>query len=294
MKRIQMRACHHIDIVTPKKYHLNGLWFGPKKARKVIIFIHGLTGSAFSMSRVVDAVIDASTALITFNNRGFEQVGEIKREHRGKSEWVRAGAGHEVFTECLDDIQGAVNFAKKTGVKAIYLAGHSTGCQKAFYWASKTRDKRVRGIILFGPLSDYASAATEDRRGKLKKSIAYARRLVHAGKPHELMPANLGPWFVCDAQRFLSLYTPDSVEEMFTYAQLKKNPRILKGVRTPTLVLLAGADEHADRPTKKIAMWFEKHMKMQHKIAIVPRVKHSFRGAEKSVAGIIRHWIKAN
>ena len=132
-----MRACHVVEIVTPKRYVLNGLWFGPKEPKQAFIFIHGLTGSAFSMERMADAFVDPKTAVLTFNNRGFEKITEIKRRYRGKSEWVRAGGTYELFTECADDIQGAVNFTRRRGVKEVYLVGHSTGCQKAFYWATK-------------------------------------------------------------------------------------------------------------------------------------------------------------
>lgn len=288
-----MRPCIVVEIITPKKVLLNGLWFGPKKPKRAIIFIHGLTGSAFSMRRVVDTLVDASTAVMTFNNRGFEQVAEIAKIAGKEHEYVRAGAGHEVFTDCADDIQGAVNCAKKMGVKEIYLAGHSTGCQKALYWASKnTKERAVKGILLFGPLSDYAGAVAEDKNGKLARSVAYAKKLVRTGKPHELMPKDLGPWFVCDAQRFLSLYTPDSIEEIFPYAQPERDPKILRSVRVPTLVLLAGSDEHADQPAEKIGEWFEKNLRMKHKIVIVPRVKHSFRGGENAVASVIREFIK--
>ena len=30
------------------------------------------------------------------------------------------GEAHEVFTDCVDDIQGAVNLAKQKGAKEIY------------------------------------------------------------------------------------------------------------------------------------------------------------------------------
>src|SRR3989344_2497057 len=148
-----MQPCHVVEIVTPKRYILNGLWFGPRKAKNLIIFIHGLTASAFSMKRMVAALLGKDTAVMTFNNRGFEKITEIKRRRGRKTEWVRAGATHEIFTECADDIQGAVNVARRAGAKRIYLAGHSTGCQKAVYWASKSGGRGVKGIILFGPLS---------------------------------------------------------------------------------------------------------------------------------------------
>ena len=285
-----MIPCYVVEIKTPKRFLLKGLWFGPKKPKRAIIFIHGLTGSAFSMQKTVGALVDAKTAVITFNNRGFEQIASIKRLRGKKTEYVTAGAAHERFTDCSDDIQGAVNTVRKAGVKNIFLAGHSTGCQKAFYWASKNKGGRaVKGIILFGPLSDYAIAVAEDTKERLKRSIAYARKLVRSGKPHELMPKALGPWFVCDAQRFLSLFTPDSVEDTFPYGQ-KKNPRLANSVSVPILVLLAGADEHGDRPAGEIGRWFEKHLR-NSRVAIIPRVQHSFRGGEGTLAREIKRFV---
>ena len=96
-----------------------------------------------------------------------------------------------------------------------------------------------------------------------------------------------------DAQRFLSLYTPDSVEEMFTYAQPKKNPRIFKSVRIPTLVVLAGEDEFADRPADEIAAWFQNHSRSKRfQSVIIPGVQHGFRGAERQVAQEIKKFIE--
>lgn len=285
-----MTPCHAVEIVTPKKYLLNGLWFGPRRPKNIVIFIHGLTASAFSMKRVVAALVGKDTGVLTFNNRGFEKITEIKRKRGHKTEWIRAGATHEIFTECADDIQGAVNLARRMGAKRIYLAGHSTGCQKAVYWATKKSARGVKGIILFGPLSDYAGALKDYPKKKLARAVVHARKLVRAGKPHEFMPKELGPWFVCDAQRFLSLYTPDSAEEIFTYVQPAKNPRLLKKVRVPVLTLLAGADEHGDRPAKEIAAWFEKYLR-KGKVVIVPHVKHSFRGGERVVAREVRRFM---
>ncbi|HTR18801.1 MAG TPA: alpha/beta fold hydrolase [Candidatus Paceibacterota bacterium] len=288
-----MTPAYVVQITTPKHYILNGLWFGPKKPKRAIIFIHGLTASAFSMSRLIKELVGPETAVITFNNRGFEQVGEVKRKRRGETQWIRSGAGHEVFTESADDVQGAINLVKRAKVKEIYLAGHSTGAQKAYYWAYKNRrEKGVKGIFLLGPLSDYACAVEEDRNGRLKRSVAYARKLVRSGKPHGLMPKELGPWFVCDAQRFLSLYTPNSVEEIFTYIQPNKISRIVRSVTTPTAVFLAGAEEHTKRPAREIAAWFQKHLKPEDEVVIIPRVGHSFRGGEKKIAKVVRGFMK--
>src|SRR5258708_1138155 len=129
-----MRLCHVIEIVTPKKVHLNGLWFGPKRPKRAVLWVHGLGSSTFSKLSIFDNLIDKSTAVLPFNNRGHDKVSSTST---GRSKRIRGGAAHEVFTECVDDIEGAINFAKKNGVKEIYLAGHSTGCQKSAYWAVK-------------------------------------------------------------------------------------------------------------------------------------------------------------
>src|SRR3989344_817812 len=292
----EMRPCHVVEIVTPKKFVLNGLWFGPTKPKRAVVFIHGLSGSVFSMRRVVDALVDQTTAVITFNNRGFGKINTVKRKVGKYTKSIIAGAAHELFTDSADDIQGAINFVRKSRVKNIYIAGQSTGCQKACYWAYRAKGgKGVKGIILLGPVSDYAAARKLDTKGRLAKAIRLARTLIRRGKKHELLPSSLlTSWSMDDAQRFLSLYTPDSIEEIFSYAQPNKIPRVLRSIKVPVLVLWSERDEYSDRSAKKVAEWFEKHLQTPHRIVLVPKVSHQLRGAEKSVAHTIHKWILSN
>lgn len=287
-----MKAVHTLEIQTPKGVFLNGIWHGPRKARDVYIVVHGLTGSLFSMKAMVGALVGKGSAVLTFDNRGFHQVASVKRKKRKTTSYVLAGSAHEVFTDCVDDIQGAINAAKRLGAQRIFLIGHSTGAQKVVYWAAKKKDARVRGLVLFGPLSDYAGIVKTFGTRKLARAVARARALVRAKRPHELMPEHLREWFACDAQRFLSLYTPDSREEVFTYAQKGKAPRALRSVRLPILVFLAGADEYGDRPAREIGQWFGKHLKKGDRVCIVPHVGHSFKGGEKAVTREIREFVQ--
>src|SRR3989344_6601617 len=179
-----MRTCFQIEIVTQKKVVLDGLWFGPKKARTVVILIHGLGGTLWRRIGLVDRLTDKQTAVLAFNNRGHDRVSRLVRTDRkktGKSEW--AGGACEVFTDCVDDIQGAINLAKKQGAKRIFLAGHSTGSQKAVYYASKKSSPLLRGLILMVPLSDYSVALRDEKNGALARATKIARALVRAGKP---------------------------------------------------------------------------------------------------------------
>lgn len=281
-----MRPCYHIEIETPKKIFLNGLWFGPVKPKQVIIWLHGLGSSAFSRLEIVDKLVDENTAVLTFNNRGHDKVAT---GYRGKKR-IKHGAAHEVFTECVDDIRGAIAYAKSKGAKSVYLAGHSTGCQKASYWSAKD-GKGVKGLLLLAPISDYSSELHLAGPVAVRKGMAAARRLITAGKKHELLNERDWKWMAIDAQRFVSLYGGKGPEEIFTYWDPKKTPKTLRSLKQPTLVLIAENDEFADRPASEIATWFKKELRVPRHVSIVPMVEHSFKGAEREVAQMIKDFV---
>jgi alpha-beta hydrolase superfamily lysophospholipase len=283
-----MRPAYVVEIVTPKKFLLNGLWFGSKKPKTAIIWVHGLASSAFSKIGIVENLIDKDTAVLTFNNRGHDAVTRaLQLTGKKKTKKILAGGAHEVFTDCIDDIEGAVNFAKKQGAKKIFLAGHSTGAQKSAYFAAK-KQKGVSGIILLAPMSDYAGAVHADAAAVARGARA-ARKLVAAGKKHAIVPL----WWM-DAQRFLSLHTPESVEEIFSYANPTKKPRTYQSVKVPLLVLLPEEDEYRDRPMDEIAAWFKTFQRSRRfSVNVFPDADHGFSGFEKEVAQTITQWISA-
>ena len=293
-----MTPCFVIDeIKTPKGYLLRGLWFGAKKPKRVVIWIHGLGGSAFGKLTIAEELAQKGTAVLVFNNRGHDIVSSISTE---KGKRLLAGSAHEKFTDCVDDIQGAVDYVRKAGVKDIYLAGHSTGCQKSVYWAYKTKGKGVKGIILLAPVSDYAASVGKYGKTKLSNIAKEAERLVARGKGNEMLPEWLWEEHQ-DAQRFLSLNTPDALEELFLYSQPGKNPRILKSIKKPILVLWAEKDEYVYLPAQDIAAWFDKNITGKHRVVIISGVGHSFsakggsasggKGGEREVAKTIRDFI---
>jgi len=296
-----MQPAHVIEITTPKKFVLNGLWFGVKKPRTVVIWVHGLGSSMFSKLAIADRLVDAKSAVLVFNNRGHDTIANVPTTGKKR---IKGGAAHERFTDSADDIQGAINFARKQGAKNIFLAGHSTGCQKSIYYASRNpfRTRRVlNGIIILAPMSDYSAQRHEYGAKKVAKAVAYAGRMVRGGNGRQLLPPHVWDW-PWSAQRFLSLYSGKGAEEIFTYWDAKKDPRALKSVKVPVLVLLAERDEYGDRPAKKIGEWFGKHLQAKHQVTIIPKVGHSFssRGGsasggkvgERAVTAAIRNFMK--
>jgi pimeloyl-ACP methyl ester carboxylesterase len=283
-----------VRIITPKQYLLDGLWFGADSPKTAIVFVHGLGSSAFAHHDYLVPLATGNTAVLYFSNRGHDGIAGVKRIKRSANKgyaYEQAGMAHEIFTDCADDIQGAVNLLLTRGPRRIYLVGHSTGCQKiAWYLSQRAERSRIAGAVLLCPISDYAGARHEDER-KRKKAEAVAQKLVRRKRPHELLPAELwrGP---IDAQRFLSLYTPDSKEEIFTYAQPGKIPRALRKLKTPLLVIFAGDDEYRDRETSGMANWFRNNLPSSGaEIEIISGALHSFNGQESKVAASVRRWI---
>jgi pimeloyl-ACP methyl ester carboxylesterase len=296
MKQNRKKKCEVIDIITPQKIVLNGLLFGPNRASTGFIYIPGLSGNVFSKLDMVAFLAGKNFLVLSLNTRGHDKVTRMKKlDKRTKKGYqsIRAGGAHEVFTDCKDDLAGAVKFMLDHKVKNIYLVGHSTGCQKSVYYLAygKYREK-VKGVILLCPMSDYAAAVKEYGEQKLKKIGSLARQMVRTGHGHSLLPLSLWSGYD-DAQRFLSLYTPNSAEEIFSYVDKNKNPKTLLKVKQPLLVVLAGQDEYQDRPTKQIANWF--YIYLQNKkslLAIFPAAKHSLSGFEKDIVKKIHQWIE--
>jgi pimeloyl-ACP methyl ester carboxylesterase len=284
-----------IEIVTPRQYQLHGMWIGPQDAKTVFIHLHGLTSNMFN-GLTISSLIDKSTAVLAFNNRGREIVSKLKHlnnENPKGYDSEIAGTAHEIFEDCVDDIEGAVNLVKSKGSKNIYLVGHSTGCQKSAFYLAETKNKQsITGIVLLCPLSDYAVAMKFTDPKRYKKGLDFAKKEVQAGRPHTLLSKEIWADELLDAQRFLSLYTVESKEEIFTYSHNKKNPTTFQSLFAPVLVVLAGADEYSDRPAEKIQDWFDKnHHSKKYKSVVIEGAPHNLKGSEKEVCREIQSWI---
>lgn len=284
--------CQPVRFSTPKRFQLDGLWFFVPKSKQAIIFIHGLGGAMF-WSSLVYKLVNSKTSVLTFNNRGHDKISSLRHiDKKGKTAKILAGAAHEVFTDCVDDIQGAINFCRKQGFKKIILVGHSTGCQKAVYYLAKTKNqKQVAKVILLCPISDYADAITFNKK-TIERVEAVARKLVKAGKSHQLLPQEIWPQ-LHDAQRFLSLFTPDSKEEVFCYATPSRRSTTLQKIAVPILLFFAEKDEYIDRPLPEIVRWFKERLIGKNiSIKVIQEAKHSFAKCERAVINNIRLWLE--
>ena len=201
------------------------------------------------------------------------------------------GAAFENFKDCIYDIRAGVRFLKKRGYRTIILAGHSTGSQKSLYYLSQTRDRNIKGLVLAGPISDISVRRRELGR-EFTKNIAAAKRFMKRSGGRTLLPPSITKelW---SAQRYVSLFSPDSPEDVFPYYNPKAKWTAFGRIKSPTLVVFGGKDEYLDRPAKEVVKAFLVHAPVRSRFVttVIKSAGHNFRGKEKDFANAIMRWI---
>src|SRR5262249_7524604 len=109
----------------------------------------------------------------------------VKLNTRGHDSVARGGkrlvgAAFERFTDCVEDIRTAIALA---------------------------------GLMLLGPVADVAAETKQLGRRELARRVAVAARIARRD-PDALVPRAFGVW---SARRYLSLYRPGGVEDVFPY-----------------------------------------------------------------------------
>ncbi len=282
-----------IRIQTPKKVLLNGLYFGAYYPKTIIIHIHGYTSSMFSGQDRLLPLINDDTGIIFFNNRGAETISKVKiidKRIKGKTKSKRIGGAFEKFTDCVDDIQGVIDFAKTKNPINIFLTGHSTGCQKSIYYLSKLNNQKdISGVVLMAPMSDYADGI---KVKGIEDVIKYANKMINDGFGNCLIPFDKYKYAI-SANRLLSFLNPNSKEEIFCYAQKNKRAKTLNKISIPICVILSQKDEFRDRPMNKIKEWFEKNIKSNYKeFIIIKGADHGYTKKNNLMAEIIQKFIE--
>ena len=276
-----------VSVRTRDGVVLDGVAAHPRGRRgTALIWVHGL-GSTFSSGQPLIRALSAR-----LNAAG---IGYLKLNTRGHGVVTRAGkrlagAAFERFGESVHDIRAAIALAVRSGYRRVILAGHSTGANKVLHYMARTRDRRVAGLILLGPVSDIAGERKRIGRRVLARRVAAAERLARRD-PETLIPRT---WGFRSAARFVSLYRPGEAEDVFQYHRPDADWRALGRIRVPTSVIVGSRDEYLDRPAQELVAAFECHATRTRAFTgiIVPRARHGFRGHEPSLAREVVRWAR--
>lgn len=257
-----------------------------------ILWIHALGNAFYHGIARHEAFIaccrEKELAYAAFNNRGHDLLTSSKIMENGKLTGKRRAIGSSVehFDECVADIDAAIGFLISKGYKKIVLAGYSSGANKACYYEAKTKDPRVSGVVLISPLNDRLGMQQVPGFGEMLSNMK-AQRERGNGDALDSMAVP----FPMTPNRFLSLCETGSAEDVFDY----DNPEGLtqfSSITTPVLVILAGADEHADRPAEEIRNAFDRKAGSErYRSVIVEGADHGFTGKEQDLARLTTDWI---
>lgn len=276
-----------ITFLAEDKLLLNGFLAEKLRSGNCIIFVHGMTGNFYggALSKAL-AEQAARSGYSTFciNTRGhdLESGGKILARRQKR---VRIGTKLERFEDSVYDIGGAIKAMKRLGYRNFVLAGHSTGCQKALYYASKRKDRSVKALLLYAPDDDYNL-----NRKKLGKKwagiVRLAKRMSSSGRKNVEIPITK-----FSAQRFLSVADLKRAESrLFNY----DGPlREFGEVRIPVYVAFGKKDEGAVKPVSKYIEILKKRSNSKSfGYIIISNARHSFSGYEKIAARAAVDWIK--
>jgi len=144
-------------------------------------------------------------------------------------------------TDAVDEIAAWVEWLKGQGAKGIALLGHSRGGNQTAWFAAEHPDPAVSAMVLVAPaLADPSSLQASYKKAFGKEPgpvLDRAREMVAGGQGKALIqPADI-------------LYCPDSAasaEALLSYHAFDprlNTPKLVEGVKVPTLVIAASADE---------------------------------------------------
>jgi alpha-beta hydrolase superfamily lysophospholipase len=284
------------EIVTKDKLVHQGIFFNPSKVgKKAILWVHGITGRFYGSVALMDEFARVCESkgfgFASFNTRGHDLIASVQRmDKRKKSGYahVIVGAGYENFTDSAYDLDAAITFLVSRGFSEVIILGHSTGANKACYYAAVKKDARVKGIVLAGPMSDRSEYTKKQKMyARIKKEM---EQKLKAGKGNELLTGK--DFFPLTPRRWMSLYSPGSAEDVFNYMDTKNVLVKFSRIRKPLLVVLSERDEYADRPIEKIRQVFDTHAKSpSYKSIVIPDTNHKYLGKEKEFVYVVVSWV---
>ena len=267
--------------------NLHGLLVKSKENNKnVVINVFGMTGDFFSWDlyfEMTNKFKGSNFDLFLANNRGMGMFTPFVK----KNKRFTIGTSKEIFEECIYDLNGAVDLLEKLGYTSIILMGHSTGCQKTTYYMYKTKDSRIKSLILLAPADDY-NITMKELGDRHDEALKVAKVMVKNKKGDEKLPEGISKHYT--AKRFLSYADLKNVEaRLFNYySDLKEFSRI----KCPIFVSFGEKEEYAMKPVKEyIEKLKGKTSATKFGWEIVKGANHNFDGKHKELVSAIFKWL---
>lgn len=272
-----------------------GLLSKADNLQTIVIHVHGMDGSLTDSS-----YYRAMHSYYVSNNISF-LIGQhsgsgLTTLYKSKLGDVIKGTSHEIFEDCISDINSWVDYAQILGYKNIWLQGHSLGTPKVAYYYAKSRDPRISGLVLISP-SDM-NGLVHDPIGQKDYDVMYpeATKLTLSGKGNTILKHKLWEDIPMSARTFLSLFGNESNAAVFNYANPNLGWDVVNQIDIPVLAITGTKDDGIETvidPYEAMRMLKSNLIKCpRFQCRIYENATHDFDGFESKIVKDVVEFIQ--
>ncbi len=288
-------------LYTKDGLELPGLLCEPEEKTKVAVaYVHGRGGNFYENKYpdvLAETFVKNGIAFCSLNNRGSNYITSFLRRSNGGNKYVVIGSAYEKFEDCVLDSKAHLDFLEEQGFSEIHLMAHSFGCSKAVYYLAKTKDSRVKSLILLSP-ADIVGAAAKQKK-MLMMIMGTLSRIVKRifGNKLLLLPKDeIWKEYPMSVNTFIDLFGNKSEAAIFNFSNPKKGFRALSQVACPIFTVIGTKDEDVlIIPIERIMNLIKANAEAspRRESFILEGAAHDFRGFEKELADILLKWLKS-
>ena len=291
----QIMKLDFIRFETPDNIELQG-WLSNTDGDRAVVHMHGMSGNGYEnafLDTLHETYSKLGVSLFAIDNRGrgiissFQQRDELSRWGEDAK---LGGSCFEVLDECINDINGAINYLKSIGKTKFILQGHSLGCTKVVYYMNTQATDDIEKVILLAP-TDMVAWASRDKNHE--KNIEKAHKLIAENKPTALVDAQCWPDETpLSAQTYLSICVANTSADIYSE---RENGALLGNVNKPMLIVYGSEDIGIKEIYGSIDNWKVQTEAIINKdstrIVNFEGASHSFKYFEKQLSDAIENFV---
>ncbi|MFI5270499.1 MAG: alpha/beta hydrolase [Candidatus Saccharimonadales bacterium] len=301
-----------VSIRSKDKLILPGLLYSPPAPTKTVaVWLHGMgdNGMFYNPPRINalgKSLNEKNIAFFSFNNRGAHHNKVLRIDDSAlpeKSQHYQAGTYFEKIADCVQDIDGALDFLYELGFSTFYLLGHSTGANKICTYHASSSNNPFSKYVLAAPSDDIGGYYDELGKDKFWRTLDRAKDLVNKGKSYKAMALSSG-MHPFSAQAAVDIMDPDGAYNTFPYYE-EKTKRIgtkplfqeYSTFDKPTLVVFGEQDEYqgtagnAEGACNILEKYLPETIQADSAFKLIKNTDHGFHGAEQEFAETIARWL---
>lgn len=271
-------------------------WLSGNDSEVAVIHIHGMSGNGYEnyfLDNFREMYNKNGISFFTIDTRGrgitssFWKGNEIDSWGEGTK---FGGSCFEIFSESVDDIQGAIDYLKAQGKSKFILQGHSLGGSKVVNYLVTKNNPEIIGVVLLAPTDMVGWANTDpSHQDNLKKS----EELISRSEGEELVSPQC--WLdktPLSAQAYPTLSKAGTAVDIYGE---RAGGALLGKIQIPTLIAYGDSDIGILKIDGNIEKWIERvnNIKNQNtKISVINGAAHSFKGYEAELSKNVESFVK--